>query len=106
MKFNKYYLLILVVIIAFLITNPSYSKFNNYSKEIPLRGIYTYTKGTFNGFIFSIYSKEIVYTWSGDLYYHKEDEEIGSITTVKYLGILSNFFKISEVAKKATGSLK
>ena len=106
MKFSKKIIISATAfIVILLITNPSYYKFNNFTKEIPVRGIYTNTKQTFNGFVFSIYSKEIIYTYSG-VYYDKRNETIGSITTIKYLGILSNFFRISEEAKKATGKIK
>lgn len=91
-----------ILILIFLITNPSYNKFKQYSKDIPIEGVYFDTKELFNGFIFSIYSKEKVYTYSS---FAKGDNIIGSITTIKYLGILSNFIKISEEAKKET-SLK
>ena len=32
-----------------------------------------------------------------------QGERIGNIETVKYLGILSNFFELSRVVKDATG---
>jgi len=106
MKFSKSKFILFAVAIILIITNPSYSKFNNFIKEIPIVGTYTTAKKTFNGFIFSIYSKEIVYTYTEGFSYNKKDEIIGSITTVKYLGVLSNFFKISEEAKKVNGRLQ
>lgn len=80
-----------ILIIILIITNPSYTKFKNYSKDIPIKQVYINTKQLSNEFIYSVYIKETVYTWNA---YGKD--KIGYIERTKYIGILSNFFELSK----------
>lgn len=90
MKFTKKIsILIAVIIIILIITNPSYKKFQDYSKEFKVVGVYSTSKKTFEGFLFSIYTKQVAQV--GDEHTH--------VFTLKYLGILSNFFEISRTEK-------
>ena len=100
---SKYLIVAVAVIGILLITNPSYTKFNNYSKETNFKYIHVRSKIVFNGFLFSIYTKEIAHTWGVHHYAEEERERIGNIETVKYLGILSNFFELSRIIKDAAG---
>jgi hypothetical protein len=58
--------------------------------------VYINSKETFNGFEFSIYTKEIAHTWND---YGKD--RIGYFETIKYFGIISNFFELSKTTKNA-----
>lgn len=79
-----------IVIIIFIITNPSYNKFKNFSQDIKVKEVHITTRQVFNGFLFSIYLKEIVNTYNSD-----GKEKIGTVVKIKYLGLLSNFFELS-----------
>ena len=83
--------IILFLIIILFLTNPSYTKFQNFSKGIPIKGVYINTKELSNDFIFSIYVKEVAYTWN----YNGEDK-IGYIERTKYVGFLLNFFEFNK----------
>ncbi|MDP4284108.1 MAG: hypothetical protein Q8891_06770 [Bacteroidota bacterium] len=91
MKFTKKILILIgALMVILIITNPSYSSFKNYTKDFALLNVHTNTRTAFNGFIFSVYLEDIAKVG--------EDNNI-HITTVKYLGILSNFFELSRSRK-------
>ena len=84
----KYILTITVSLLIILIfSNPSFTKFKQYSNEIPLKNTYIIYRKTFNGFFFSLYTKEVAHTWGNN--------KIGYIESINYLGILSNFTFLS-----------
>lgn len=80
-----------MLIIISIVTNPSYTKFKNFSKDIPIKGVYINTKELSNEFVFSVYVKEVVFTWND---YGKN--KIGYVERTKYIGLLSNFFEYSK----------
>jgi hypothetical protein len=91
MRIIKVFGIILVIAtLIFIITNPSYNKFKIFSQDIKVKQVHITTRQVFNGFLFSIYQKEIVNTY--DSY---DKEKIGTVIKIKYLGLLSNFFELS-----------
>jgi|SRR5690348_14880782 len=96
---KKSIIIIAIVIIILLITNPSYTKFDKFSKDFPVKNNHVNVERTLNLFLFSIYTKKIAHTWNQSFY----KERIGNIETIKYLGILSNFFEISHNDKDDPG---
>ena len=94
-KILKYTAITIGVLIGLLLfSNPSYSKFKQFANEIPLENQSIICKPISNRWIYSIYSKEIVYTESSR--YSKEKyEKILYVETTMYYGILSNFYEFS-----------
>lgn len=87
MKFSKKVTIaVIALIVVLIISNPSYIKFKNYSQEFNVDGVHINCKQTFNGFLFSVYAKEVAQAkWPNGSH----------IVVVRYLGILSNFFELS-----------
>lgn len=95
--------IIIIAIIILIVTNPSYTKFKNFYKDIPIKGIYVNTKQVSNEFIFSVYIKEVVFTQYDEF---EDIDQIRYIERTKYIGILSNFFELSKQKDKSqTGKI-
>ena len=90
MKFRKRFIAIIIVFVILIFTNPTIIQFNNFSSEIPIKNHIINSKRVANGMIFSLYTKKDAF-----IFYDGGNTIIGHMETIKYLGIFSNFFKIS-----------
>lgn len=80
-------LIVIACLFIFILTNPTYSKFKEFTPDFSNREHYVLRTRIHNYLIFSVYEKSIVR-------YDDENYSQSFISSEKYLGIFLNFYKI------------